>query len=177
MKRLLIFSVVFISLLVWAIYSGWLFFNYPSEDKYPIRGIDISHHNGVVNWRELSKEKLAFVYIKATQGRDFVDTLYRANADSAAAYGYAVGSYHYYSICKTAAQQVSNFIAHVPYRASDLPPVLDVEYGETCKGRISDAVLIEEIQIFLDTLEAYYHKRPIIYTTASFYEDNLTTGF
>lgn len=42
-------------------------------------GIDLSHHNGVVDWPRLSTAGLSFVYLKATEGESHVDTRFQAN--------------------------------------------------------------------------------------------------
>ncbi len=62
-----------------------------------------------------------------------------------------------------------------------LPPVLDVEWN----GGIEDLPLsalirrrsARRLQRFMDRLEAYYGKRPIIYTSVDFHRDNLVGYF
>ena len=44
-------------------YTGRLRFNNPSFRRYPIRGIDVSHHQGTIDWAKLSREKVRFVFI------------------------------------------------------------------------------------------------------------------
>ena len=40
-------------------------------------GIDISHHQGKIDWKEVAKDKqIKFVYIKATQGTSIKDKNY-----------------------------------------------------------------------------------------------------
>ena len=62
------FGSIIILLILFAFYTGLLQFNYPSKKEYPIRGIDISHYQGNIDWSELSKENISFVFIKATEG-------------------------------------------------------------------------------------------------------------
>ena len=55
------------------LYTGAILFNNPSREKYPVRGVDVSRHQGAINWKVLSQQDIAFAYIKATEGSNFVD--------------------------------------------------------------------------------------------------------
>ena len=48
--------------------KGYWIPNYPSESTFPVLGIDVSHHQGTVDWKRV---KTGFVYIKATEGAAF----------------------------------------------------------------------------------------------------------
>ena len=51
----------------------WWFGKYePDPSRYPMRGIDVSHHQGAIDWRAVARDDVAFAYIKASEGRDFV---------------------------------------------------------------------------------------------------------
>ena len=69
--------------------------------------------------------------------------------------------------------QAEHFIDKVSLEPGDLPPVLDVEqrYGA------SRASLQREVKRWLETVEAYYHVKPIIYTNVDFYNQNLGDAF
>ena len=53
--------------------------NNPSSGEYPIRGADVSHYQGDVDFDRLAEQGLSFVYIKATEGSDYVDSRLREN--------------------------------------------------------------------------------------------------
>lgn len=147
---------------------------------YPIQGIDISHHQGAIDWQALKQEgKVQFVFMKATEGGDFKDTRFQDNWKAAKELGIRRGAYHFYSFCKSGAEQAANFIASVPIDNKALPPVVDLEFLGSCKKRPPVQEAIQEIQICLDLLEKQYGKRPILYTTYAFYEvylkDDLTS--
>ena len=38
--------------------EGYIRFNYPSKEKYPVRGIDISHHQTEIDWEILARANL-----------------------------------------------------------------------------------------------------------------------
>ena len=51
----------------------------PSLTEYPVRGIDISAHNGAIDFDALPRRHVQFAYIKATEGADFIDRRFDAN--------------------------------------------------------------------------------------------------
>lgn len=142
----------------------------PDSTKYPIQGIDISHHQGTIDWQALKQEgNVQFVFMKATEGGDFKDSKFQYNWKAAKEFGIRRGAYHFYSFCKSGAEQAANFIASVPVDKNALPPVVDLEFLGSCKKRPPVQEAIKELQIFLDLLEKQYGKRPILYTTYTFY--------
>ncbi|MCA8898009.1 MAG: hypothetical protein KDA39_04740, partial [Hyphomonas sp.] len=42
-------------------------------------GIDLSHHNGRIDWDRLGEAPLDFIYLKATEGRDWKDPRFQDN--------------------------------------------------------------------------------------------------
>ncbi len=118
-----------------------------------------------------------FVYIKATDGGDHLDPMFRKNWRDAKQAGLKRGAYHFFYWCRTAGEQADWFIRNVPQGSrTRLPPVIDVEWnGESsCKRRLPRASRVrEKMQVFMDKLEKHYGQRPIIYTAPDFYRDNL----
>ena len=57
-----------------------------------ILGIDVSHHQGSIDWKKVKRAKpdLAFVYVKCTEGKDYVDPKFKVNAEGASSQGYKV---------------------------------------------------------------------------------------
>ena len=46
---------------------AFYYFNYsPDRTIHPLRGIDVSHHQGVVDWGRVAKSDVAFAILKAT---------------------------------------------------------------------------------------------------------------
>jgi GH25 family lysozyme M1 (1,4-beta-N-acetylmuramidase) len=65
-------------------------------------GIDVSTHQGVIDWAGVAADKYSFAIVKATQGRseyysyrDFVDSRFAANVVGASEAGLRVGVYHF----------------------------------------------------------------------------------
>ncbi len=158
-------------------YNGYMRFNYPSFKEFPVRGIDISHHQGNINWGKLKDENISFIFIKATEGADFKDPEFKNNWDNAKKYGYAVGGYHFYRLCKTGLEQADNFIQTVPKEHGSLPPAIDLEFGGNCKTNKSRDLVIKEIGECIATITKHYGKTPVIYATKDFYKDYLINNF
>lgn len=60
-----------------------------------VHGIDLSHYQGEVFWEAIGdNSKMAYVYLKATEGGDRIDDKYEQNIELAHKYGLKVGSYH-----------------------------------------------------------------------------------
>lgn len=163
--------------LVYALYTsyelGYIRINYPSQTKYPIRGIDVSNHQKEINWNLVDKQRVKFAYIKATEGGDFKDKRFKTNWTNARANDIPVGAYHFFTFCKSGIEQAQNFIETVPNETNMLPPAIDLEYSGNCKLTKSKDILLKDIDDFIQTIEKTYNRRMIIYVTERFYNDYL----
>lgn len=169
--------VVAVSSLYTAFDKGIIWFVYPSESKYPIRGIDVSNHQGEIDWKKVSESKISFAYIKATEGGDWKDKAFSKNWKEANQLGIRVGAYHFFTLCRSGKEQASNFISYVPKDPESLPPVADLEFVGNCKERPPIQDIKKEIQDFLIELENHYGKRPILYLTYEFIDLYLKDDF
>lgn len=134
-------------------------------------GIDLSHHNGPVDWGRLGTEPLDFVYLKATEGDDHVDARFQENWQAATRLGWQTGAYHFYLLCRDGASQAENFIRQVEVRAGTLPPAVDLEHAHNCRARGDRAATLDELRGFLAALETEYGAVPVIYTTPAFHAE------
>jgi lysozyme len=57
--------------------------------------IDVSHHNGAIDWPAVAACGIALAFIKATQGGRFVDPAYQRNRAAAASAGILAVPYHF----------------------------------------------------------------------------------
>ncbi|WP_309083711.1 GH25 family lysozyme [Chelativorans sp.] len=154
-------------------------FGRASPKSLAVHGVDVSRWQGEIDWAKLRSQGANFVYIKATDGGDHLDPMFRKNWRAAAEAGLKRGAYHFFYWCRTAGEQADWFIRNVPKVEGALPPVIDVEWnGESrCKKRPSRQKVLEKMQVFMDKLERHYGQRPIIYTAPDFYRDNLKGEF
>ena len=143
--------------------------SYP--EGYEIHGIDISHHQGKINWPKLREQGLIngspirFIMIKATEGANKIDENFRDNFYNAREYGFTRGAYHFYSTRSSAKAQAEFFIKNVKLENGDLPPVLDVEHKPKNQS-VED--FCESVQTWLNMVEYHYGVKPIIYTYYKF---------
>jgi len=140
-------------------------------------GIDVSHHQGKVDWDLLFSDLrfdtiVRFVYCKATESLTHLDTKWDYNRKTLNNLGILNGAYHFFDGFAAPKDQAAHFLTHWKPREIDLPPVLDVE----TEG-ISDADLIAKMRIWLTKVEEETGYRPIIYTSDHFYESKFKGKF
>lgn len=95
--------------------------------RFPVKGIDISAHNGDVDFDSLIADTVQFVIIKATEGIDFCDANFNRNYHKAAGAGLKVGAYHFFRFNSSGLLQTDHFLSTIEGRDFDLPLILDVE--------------------------------------------------
>ena len=135
-----------------------------------IHGIDMSHYQGEVFWETVGENsKMAYVYLKATEGGDRIDPRYERNIDLAHRYGLKVGSYHFFRPMVDLQLQLQNFKTQCLPGEQDLIPMLDVE----TVGKLSTEAFCDSLFKFLDLLEDTYHQKPLVYTFRNFYNKHL----
>ena len=143
--------------------------SYP--EGYEIHGIDISHHQGEIDWQTLKDEGMIdkfpvrFIMIKATEGATKIDENFIDNFYQAREYGFTRGAYHFYSVHSPAKAQAEFFIKNVKLESGDLPPVLDVEHKPKNQ---TDEEFKQSVQLWLNMVEFHYGVKPIIYTYYKF---------
>jgi lysozyme len=175
MRRALKAIVVSGAVIVAAVAGAWLYFvNYsPDRARYPVRGLDVSHHQGDIDWAQVAADDVSFAFIKATEGGDFVDSDFAKNLADARAADVAVGAYHFFTLCRPGVEQAANFLATVPLDLPLLPPAVDLEYEGNCSARPSSDEVRKELDAFLAPVEAAFGKQAIFYVTYQFYNDHI----
>lgn len=159
-----------IAALLWLFFTGAIKINVPDENRYPVRGVDVSEYQGQIDWPRLAEQGMQFAFIKATEGSSYVDPFFQSNWQGTEAAGVLSGAYHFFSFDSAAETQAENFIATVPARAGMLPPVVDVElYGVHKQKPPQPEAVRAELALLLGRLEAAYGQKPILYATRKAY--------
>jgi len=143
------------------------------ESVGSIYGIDVSRHQGKINWTQVKSWKnneISFVYIKATEGATYIDKTYQDNFSEAKSNRFLVGSYHYFRTTSSVEKQFNNFLTQVDKTQQDLIPLIDIEEMSQWKGEKFHKNLKE----FLNLVEDHFGKKPMIYTVNSFYNKHLS---
>jgi len=171
-KYLILTGIIILTIitLYFLFLHGYLRFNYVSFKRFPIQGLDVSHHQGHIKWNELQNSNYKFVFIKATEGADFVDPKFHYNWENARKNGFYVGAYHFFTLNKTGVDQANNFANTVPFNSKSLPPVIDLEFMGNNKNHFSKLELVNELNAFITIIEKKYHKKPVLYSTYEFYD-------
>lgn len=156
---------------VYGVYTGNILLNNPSVKKYPIRGIDVSHYQGDIDWSVLEQENIRFAFIKATEGSMHIDDRFDKNWEGAMETSLAVGAYHFFSFDSPGESQAQNFIAVVDEFENMLPPVVDVEFYADKKQNPPNPDEVQvQLQVFLDKIQENYGLTPVIYATEEAWE-------
>ncbi len=152
------------------LYNGIIWFVYPDYNEYPVFGLDVSHHQGEIDWDKLSEQNIDFIFIKATEGDDWVDNRFHVNWNRAIERNIAVGAYHFFSLSIPGDLQADNFINTVQGDSGKLPPVIDLEFGGNSRYRPTKEEFNTEFQKYYKKVAEYYGKEPILYITYEFYD-------
>ena len=180
-KRIRLFSVFLAAaalLMAFLLYTGVILFNNPSREIYPVWGVDVSHHQGKIDWDTLARQDIQFAYIKATEGSNFKDKNFQENFFSASRAGLRVGAYHFFSYYSSGESQYMNFISVVPLQQGMLPPVVDIEFYGAKKEHPPDRQQTKkELRILLRRLEGHYGTKALIYTTDKAYRLYIADDF
>ena len=135
-----------------------------------VHGIDLSHYQGQVFWETVGENtKMAYVYLKATEGGDRVDDLYERNIQLAHRYGLKVGSYHFFRPKTPLKLQLDNFRLQCRPGEQDLIPMIDVE----TTGGLPTEEFCDSLITFLAMVEKEYRQPPLLYTYRNFYNKHL----
>lgn len=128
-------------------------------------GIDAARYQGDIDWQTVSKEKILFVYIKATEGKTYTDPKFHQNIKGAQKAGLKVGAYHFFRMTSGAREQFNHFYSQVGKYKLDLIPMIDVEKDDgKPKSQLQDS-----LDVFIKLVTQKYGKKPMIYGTQRSY--------
>lgn len=157
--------------MAFAVYKGYFHVNERAAGKYPIKGVDVSHYQGEIDWEILSGQGIRFAYIKATEGSSYIDDTFAQNYDDARKTELKVGAYHFFSFDSPGISQAEHFIRTVEAFGGMLPPVVDVEFYGDKKEHPPDADKVEtDLRECLKGMEQVYERKPVIYATLESWE-------
>lgn len=149
----------------------------PPRDQYPVQGISVDESNGRVIWHVAGATGVDFAYIRATEGADRRDANFAANIEGAGAAGVRYGARHDYSLCRLATDQATNFVTTVPRADNMLPPAVRLAFDDRCDERPGRALLLSELNTFLNQIESHSGKPAVIAVSRAFEEMyNISSG-
>lgn len=135
-----------------------------------MKGIDVSSHNGNINWQEVKNSGVEVVIIKATEGVDFIDSMVNQHYTGASQVGFNIGFYHFMSEKTDPYRQAEDFYNCIKDKSYNVMPCLDIEvnnYGRSA-SQITDRCLE-----FINRFKELSGQDVMIYTGGYFGRDNL----
>ncbi len=160
-------AFVFVLVFVFGAIALWLL-NTPDRNRFPIRGIDVSHHQGQIDWVAVAEDDVQFAFLKATEGGDFKDKRFLENVNGAKEAGVPVGAYHFFTLCRPGRDQAENFLDSIKDINLDMPIVVDLEFEGNCSARPPVEQLKQELHEFFDIVETSRNQQLVVYSMLGF---------
>lgn len=146
----------------------------PAPEPALVEGIDVSHHQGPIDWGLVAAAGIRFAYLKATEGTGFTDPRFAAHRAAAVRAGVAVAGYHYFQLCSDGAAQAEHFLdvlGDQPGGTTRLaPPALDLELAGSCATPPPRASLLAQVRAFLRTVDERLGTTTLVYLYPDFEE-------
>lgn len=163
----MIVSLVIIAIILRNIAIGWA----PPRDQYPVQGISVDQSHGAIVWHVAGATGVDFAYIRATNGAEERDTNFVANVKGARNAHIRYGAMHEYTLCRLATDQATMFVTTVPRGENLLPPAVRLAYDNGCNDRPGRALVLSELNTFLNQIEGHAGKPAIIAVSPEFEEE------
>ena len=139
-------------------------------------GVDVSSHQGNVDWATLWNSGVRWAYTKATEGTYYTNPYFAQQYNGSYNVGMIRGAYHFATPDTTSgATQANYFVDHGGGWSQDgrtLPGVLDIEwnpYGDQCYGKTA-AAMVSWIRDFVNTYKSRTGRDAVIYTATSWWQ-------
>lgn len=144
-------------------------------------GMDVSSHDGNVDWPTKASSGMSFAWIKATEGTSYQNPFYASQYNGSQSAGLIRGAYHFALPSNSSGQaQATYFSDHGGGWSGDgytLPGVVDLEYNpygkNACYG-LSQTAMASWIRDFVSTYQERWGRAPMIYTSTSWW--NMCVG-
>lgn len=159
--RKIFLSILLVAIIV-AISTQTFAFSQSSEKLY--NGIDVSEWQGNIDFGEVARAGIEVVYIRASEGRGYVDPYFRENYEKAKANGLRTGFYHFLTATNVAEakEEAEFFVSNIKGLEPDCRLAMDFEVFDGL-----DVSTINEIsRVFLETVEKLSGKECVIYSDA-----------
>lgn len=140
---------------------------------YEVRGIDLSHHNGRINYDEL--DSLDFVFLKVTEGISVTDRDFSKHYRAFREKDIALGVYHFFRFDVDGKEQARHFLNHLEGKEFQIPLVVDVEKENN--PYVSREKVIARLLAFVKEVKYQTGIKPIIYTNGIGYSDFINDDF
>jgi lysozyme len=140
-----------------------------------VKGIDVSHHNGVLDWQKIKNSGIDFALIRTGFGKkspNQIDRQFENNYRNAKAVGLPIGAYHYsYAYTTADAEKEAEFVIELLRgKQFEYPIYFDIE--EKKHTQLSKQLCTDIVTTFCTKLEKAGYWAGI-YTFDTFFKTNL----
>jgi lysozyme len=135
----------------------------PSLEEGETYGVDVSAHQGNIDWEAVAHDDIEFAYIKATEGGDFVDERFEENWGEADRVDVERGAYHFFTLCTPGEVQARNFLTIAPPDEEAMAPAIDLELAGNCSARPPRDEMVRELRTFVDAVEREWEREVVLY--------------
>lgn len=135
----------------------------PSLRAGEVFGVDVSNHQGEIDWDALASDDIEFAYIKSTEGGDFTDRSFETNWAEAERVGLERGAYHFFTLCRPGEEQAGHFLNIAPPDDGALPPAVDLELAGNCADRPTGSDVYQQLDDFLAVVEEAWGRPVLLY--------------
>lgn len=162
---------------------------FTSENEY-VSGIDVSHHNGEIDWKTVAKNN-DFVIIRTgyrgyTEGKIVEDTYFKENIKGAEKADIPIGVYFYSqaTTVEEAREEASYVLSLIKGKDVSLPVFIDYEYafnkdgmhdGRLFNANLTPAEATEIINAFCEKINKGGHYAGL-YASSSILSNNIKTS-
>ncbi|NUK03795.1 lysozyme [Streptomyces lunaelactis] len=147
----------------------------PASRAVATEGVDVSSHQGNVNWSSLWSSGVKWAYVKATEGTYYKNPYFAQQYNGSYNIGMIRGAYHFATPdTATGTAQADYFVNNGGGWSRDgktLPGALDIEwnpYGDACFGKTQSA-MVTWIRDFLNRYKARTGRNAVIYSATSWW--------
>lgn len=135
--------------------------------KGPLKGVDVSHYDGNIDWDKVKASGVVFAIIKSSEGLDR-DLQFQTNWEEAKRVGIIRGAYHFFHPSIDPVSQAEFFTSIVePLDNGDLPLSLDWETTDGLSAFANNSAA----KSFLETIQDASKKTPMIYCSVDWIPD------
>lgn len=140
-------------------------FAFPPSDEKIYQGIDVSEWQGEIDFREVASSGIEVVYIRASEGTNYIDPYFKENYEQAKENGLRTGFYHFLTATTVdeAEREAEFFVSNIKGLEPDCKLAMDFE--------VFDGLGVDEIneisKVFLEKVEELSGKECVIYSDAS----------
>lgn len=161
-------SVALVATGIWAYQNFMTSPPFVDPERYPVRGIDVSHHNGNIDFKKVADAGFDFVIIKASEGESRTDRKFTENFREAEEAGLATGAYHFFRFDCNGVPQARNFLKAIGDCKPTMGLVIDVE--ESGNPEVNQDLVRERLRAMTEYLNLAGHRVTVYTNREGYYE-------